>query len=89
MVLHGGGKGVDLEKGIQLILALWGGGGDTVRDRRCQEAEELEKVNFGSEKARMLCLMWVRVVVTSLAFRGPGLPLEVLAGPLTLSYFGS
>lgn len=60
-----------------------------MRDRRCQEAEELEKANFGSEKARMLCLMWVRVVVTSLAVRGPGLPLEVLAGPLTLSYFGS
>lgn len=42
-----------LEKGIQLILALWEG--DTVRDRRWQEAEELEKVNFGSEKAGMLC----------------------------------
>lgn len=49
----GGWKGTDLEKGIQLILALWEG--DTVRDRRCQEAEELEKVNFGSERAGMLC----------------------------------
>lgn len=44
---------MDLEKEIQLILAPWES--DTVRDRRCQEAEELEEVNFDSEKAGTLC----------------------------------
>lgn len=39
-----------------------------------------KKVDFGSEKAGMLCLMWVQVVVSCLAVRSPGLSLEILAG---------